>query len=240
MQQQYEIPPNAVQTSRYFGPCCILPNPAVSCRILPYLLYPAESCRILPYPAYPAVSCRILPYPAVSCHILPYPAVSCRILPYRAVSCRILPYPAVSCRILPYPAVSCRILPYPAVSNTRIRETPKRRWPPCLSGGGLGVPKAKEAPSPQRWGPRRSQSEGGPLASAAGASVFPKRRRPPRLSGGGLSGPKAKEAPSPQHWGPRVAGGLDYALCSKNLLQRTARAAEVEREHTAVPQSHVI
>ena len=91
-----------VQTSRYFGPCCILPYPAVSCRILPYLPYPAVSCRILPYPAYPAVSCRILPYPAVSCRILPYPAVSCRILPYPAVSCCILPYPAVSCRILPY------------------------------------------------------------------------------------------------------------------------------------------
>ena len=82
-----------VQTSRYFGPCLILPYPAVSCRILPYL-------------PYPAVSCRILPYPAVSCRISPYPAVSCRILPYSAVSCRILPYPAVSCRILPYPAVS--------------------------------------------------------------------------------------------------------------------------------------
>ena len=98
-----------VQISRYFGPCRILPNLAVSCRILPYLPYPAVSCRILPYPA---VSC-------VSCHILPYPAVSCRILPYPAVSCRILPYPAVSCRILPYPAVSCHILPY------RIRVTGK-------------------------------------------------------------------------------------------------------------------
>ena len=43
-----------VQTSRYFGPCRILPYPAVSCRILPYLPYPAVSCRILPYPAYPA------------------------------------------------------------------------------------------------------------------------------------------------------------------------------------------
>ena len=93
-----------VQTSRYFGPCRILPYPAVSCRILPYLPYPAVSCRILPYPAYPAVSCRLLPSPAVSC--------------------RILPYPAVSCRILPYPAISCPILPYPALSDTRNRETP--------------------------------------------------------------------------------------------------------------------
>ena len=86
-----------VQTSRYFGPCRILPYPAVSCRIW-----------------------RIPPYPAVSCRIL-------RILPYPAVSCRILPYPAVSCRILPYPSVSCRILPYPAVSNTRNRETPFKK-----------------------------------------------------------------------------------------------------------------
>ena len=30
---------------------------------------------------------------------------------------------------------------------------PKRRRPPRLSGGGLGGPKAKEAPSPQRRGP---------------------------------------------------------------------------------------
>ena len=74
---------------------------------------------------------------------------------------------------------------------------PKRERPPRLSGGGLGGPKAKEAPSPQRRGPRWSQSPGGPLASAAGASMVPKRKRPPRLSGGGLDGPKAKKAPSP-------------------------------------------
>ena len=80
---------------------------------------------------------------------------------------------------------------------------PKRRRPPRLSGGGLGGPKAAEAPSPQRRGPRWSQCEGGPLASAEGASVVPKRRRPPRLSGGGLGSPKAMEAPSPQRRGPR-------------------------------------
>ena len=80
---------------------------------------------------------------------------------------------------------------------------PKRRRPPCLSGGGLGGPKAKKAPSPQRRGPRCSQSQEGPLASAEGASVVLKRRRPPRLSGGGLGGPKAKKAPSPQRRGPR-------------------------------------
>ena len=55
---------------------------------------------------------------------------------------------------------------------------PKRRRPPRLSGGGLGGPKAMEAPSPQRRGPRWSHSEGGPLASAARASVIPKRKRP--------------------------------------------------------------
>ena len=80
---------------------------------------------------------------------------------------------------------------------------PKRKRPLCLSGGGPGGPKAQEAPSPQRRGPRWSQSEGGPLASAAGASMVPKRKRPPRLSGGGLDGPKAKKAPSPQRRGPR-------------------------------------
>ena len=80
---------------------------------------------------------------------------------------------------------------------------PKPKRPPRLSGGGLDDPKAKEDPSPQRRGPRWSQSEGGPLASAEGASVVPKRRRPPRLSGGGLDDPKAKEAPSPQRRGPR-------------------------------------
>ena len=54
-----------------------------------------------------------------------------------------------------------------------------------------------------RWGPPWSQSEGGPLAHAVGASVVPKRRRPPRPCGGGLGDPKAKEAPSPMRWGPR-------------------------------------
>ena len=83
----------------------------------------------------------------------------------------------------------------------------------------LGESKAEEAPSPQRRGPRWSQSERGPFASAAGALVIPQRRRPPRLSGGGLGfrkqrrpprlsgggpgGPKVKEAPSPQRRGPR-------------------------------------
>ena len=62
---------------------------------------------------------------------------------------------------------------------------PKRERPPRLSGGGLDDPKAKEAPSPQRRGPRWSQNERGPLASAEGASVVPERRRPPRLSGAG-------------------------------------------------------
>ena len=96
---------------------------------------------------------------------------------------------------------------------------PKRRRPPRLSGGGLDGPKEKEAPSPQRRGPRWSQSGGGPLASAEGASVIPKRRRPPslsggglmvpkrrrppRLSGGGLGDPKAKEAPSSQRRRPQ-------------------------------------
>ena len=98
---------------------------------------------------------------------------------------------------------------------------PKRQRPPGLSGGGLGGAKAREAPSPQRRGPRWSkkknkeapspqrrgprccQSGGGRLASGAVASVFPKRRRPPRLSGKGPPGPEAKETPSPQQWGPR-------------------------------------
>ena len=80
---------------------------------------------------------------------------------------------------------------------------PKRKRPPRLSDGGLGGPKAKEAPSPQRQGPRCSQRARGHLASAAGAGVIPKRRRPPRLSGGGLGDPKAKEAPPPERRGPR-------------------------------------
>ena len=80
---------------------------------------------------------------------------------------------------------------------------PKRGRPPRLNGGGLGDPKAKEPPSPQRRGPQWSHSEGGPLASAAGAPVIPKRKRPHRLSGGDLGDPKAKEAPSPQRRGAR-------------------------------------
>ena len=77
------------------------------------------------------------------------------------------------------------------------RWSPKRRRPPRPCGGGLGGPKAKEAPSPMRWGPPWSQSEGGPLAHEVGASVVPKRRRPSPQCSGGLGGPKAKEAPSP-------------------------------------------
>ena len=70
-------------------------------------------------------------------------------------------------------------------------------------GGGLGGPKAKEAPTPMQWGPRWSQREGGPHAHVLGASVVPKRRRPARPCGGGLGGPKAKEAPGPMRCGPR-------------------------------------
>ena len=96
---------------------------------------------------------------------------------------------------------------------------PKRRRPARLSNGGLGGPQAKEAPSPQRRGPRWSQRARSPLASAAGASVtqsemgplvsaarawvIPKRKRPPHLRGGGLGDPKAKEAPLSQRRGPR-------------------------------------
>ena len=46
-----------------------------------------------------------------------------------------------------------------------------------------------------RWEPRWSQSEGGPLATAAGASSVPKLKMPPRHCGGGPGGSKAKEAP---------------------------------------------
>ena len=53
------------------------------------------------------------------------------------------------------------------------------------------------------WGPRWSQSKGGTLAHAVGASVVPKQRRPPRPCGGGLRGPKTKEAPSNTRRGPR-------------------------------------
>ena len=94
---------------------------------------------------------------------------------------------------------------------------PKPRRPPRPSGGGLGGPEEKEAPSPQRRGPRWPQSPGGPLASAAGASMVSKRKRPPRLSGGGLDGPQAKEAPTALAAGasmvpkrrrpPRLSGG---------------------------------
>ena len=67
---------------------------------------------------------------------------------------------------------------------------PKRRRAPRPCGGGLGGPKAKEAPAhvvgasvvpkrraptPMRWGPRWSQSEGCPHAHAVGALVVPKR-----------------------------------------------------------------
>ena len=53
-------------------------------------------------------------------------------------------------------------------------SAPKAMRPPRPCGGDLGGPKAKEAPSPMRRGPWWSQSEGGPLAYAAGASVITK------------------------------------------------------------------
>ena len=91
---------------------------------------------------------------------------------------------------------------------------PKRRRPPRLSGGCLGGPKAMEAPSPQRGGPRWSQSGGGPLVAAEGASVIRKRKRPPRLSGGCLGGPKSEEAPSPRRRGPRWSQSRGGPLAS--------------------------
>ena len=58
---------------------------------------------------------------------------------------------------------------------------PKHKRPPRPCGGGLGGPKAKEAPVvPKRRRPPRP---------CGGASVIPKRRRPPRPCGGGLGGP---------------------------------------------------
>ena len=70
-----------------------------------------------------------------------------------------------------------------------VHVVPKRSRPPRPCGGGLGGPKAKEAPSPPWRGPRWSQSERGRLNHAAGASVVPKRRRPSRPCGGGPGGP---------------------------------------------------
>ena len=49
---------------------------------------------------------------------------------------------------------------------------PKPRRPSPLSRGGLDVPKAKEAPSPQRRGPRWSQSQRGPLSRMVNPSVL--------------------------------------------------------------------
>ena len=65
---------------------------------------------------------------------------------------------------------------------------PKRKRPLRLSGGGLGEPTAKEAPSPQRRGPR-----------------CPKAKEAPSPQRMGPGGPKAKEAPSPRRRGPRLA-----------------------------------
>ena len=75
-----------------------------------------------------------------------------------------------------------------------------------------------------RRGPRWSQSEGGPLAHAAGAPVVPKRRRPPRPCGGGRSDPKAKEASSPMRRGPRLSqsegGPLTHAVGASVVPKR--------------------
>ena len=66
-----------------------------------------------------------------------------------------------------------------------------------------------------RRGTRWFQSEGGPLAHAAGASVVPKWKRRPRPCSGGLGGPEVEEAPSPMRQGARWShsgrGPLAYA-----------------------------
>ena len=60
---------------------------------------------------------------------------------------------------------------------------PKRRRPPCPSGGGLGGPKTGVPRTP-------AQGPSSPCAHAVGASIVPKRRR----AGGGLDAPKQKKA----------------------------------------------
>ena len=50
---------------------------------------------------------------------------------------------------------------------------PKQERSPRPCGVGPGGPITEKAPSPMRRGPRWSQSEGGPRAHAAGASVVP-------------------------------------------------------------------
>ena len=77
---------------------------------------------------------------------------------------------------------------------------PKQRRPPCLCGGGPDGPKAREAPLPMRrsptlmrWGPRFSNSEGGPLAHAVGASVIQSEGGPRAHAAGAPRVPKAKE-----------------------------------------------
>ena len=64
---------------------------------------------------------------------------------------------------------------------------PKRMRPPRLSGGGLSGPKAKEAPSPQRRGPRWSESQVWGkekyLANPRGVPIPPRPRLDRRDSG---------------------------------------------------------
>ena len=80
---------------------------------------------------------------------------------------------------------------------------PKRRKPPPQSGRGpcpkqwdRSDPKAVEAPTRTRQGPRWSQSSLGPHPKAAGAPVVPQQRRPQSQCGGGPGGPKAADAPA--------------------------------------------
>ena len=57
---------------------------------------------------------------------------------------------------------------------------------------------------PMQQGPPWFESEGGPRAHAAGASMTPTRRRPapPRRCCGGLDDPNAREGPAPTPQGP--------------------------------------
>ena len=86
---------------------------------------------------------------------------------------------------------------------------PKRRRPPRLSGGGLIGPKAKEAPSPQRRGPRWSQSQRGPLASAAGASMV----RKPSMGEG-----KIPDEPTGRPYPPAAQAGPEGLGCNRRCV----------------------
>ena len=86
-----------------------------------------------------------------------------------------------------------------------------------------------------RRGPRWSQSERGPHAHAAGASVIPKRRRPPRPCDGASVVPKRRRPPRPVY----VTSGSESLDATLHLATRPEKVSLVEMPHAVLNETNL-